>query len=142
MKLNRIRYDNELRNEAPTLLVGYDNMLNILSRQIFGDNVRAGWWTDPDTCGMKDRNQAELICLMHSELSEAMEAVRKNLMDDKLPEYDGVTVELADCIIRIMDFAGAYNLDIGSALVKKLEFNRDRADHKIENRKLEGGKKF
>ena len=50
-------------------------------------------------------------------------------------------VELADTVIRIMDYAGRWGLDIGGAIMEKLEYNKNRADHKIENRKL-GGKKF
>lgn len=102
----------------------------------------AGWWTDLNTGLPKDRNVGELICLMHSELSEAMEAHRKNADDDHLPHRKGLEVELADCLIRIFDFAGAHGLDLGHAMAEKLEFNKCRADHKLENRKLADGKKF
>jgi NTP pyrophosphatase (non-canonical NTP hydrolase) len=71
-----------------------------------------------------------------------MEAVRKNLMDDKLPDRPGVEVELADAVIRIADFCGAYDLDLAGAIVDKLEYNANRADHKPENRRLAGGKQF
>ncbi len=104
--------------------------------------VKAGWWTDLQTGQRKDRNVGELICLMHSELSEAMEAHRKNLMDDKLPHRKGIEVELADTLIRIFDFAGAHNLDLAGALVEKMAFNASREDHKIEVRRQDGGKKY
>lgn len=107
----------------------------------YGAAVRGGWWHNLDGTP-KDRNDAEMICLMHSELSEAMEGVRKNLMDDKLPHRKMVEVELADCIIRICDFAGGRGLDVGGAIVEKLAYNAHRADHKPENRAAEGGKKF
>lgn len=104
--------------------------------------VKAGWWTDLATGGRKERNVGELICLMHSELSEAMEAHRKDLMDDKLPHRKGLEVEMADVLIRIFDFAGAHNLDLANALVEKMTYNAQRADHKIEVRKQIGGKAY
>jgi NTP pyrophosphatase (non-canonical NTP hydrolase) len=90
----------------------------------------------------RERNKAEMIALMHSELSEALEGLRKSLMDDHLPHRMMVEVELADTLIRIFDFAGGYGLDLGGALIEKLEYNAQRADHKLEARKAEGGKAF
>ncbi len=99
------------------------------------------WWYDQD--GLKlDRNKGELICLMHSELSEAMEGERKDLMDDKLPHRKMAEVELADVLIRIFDYCGAYGYDLDGAIREKIEFNRTREDHTKEARAKEGGKKF
>ncbi len=102
----------------------------------------AGWYQDPKTGKPIERNFGEVLALMHSELSEALEAHRKDLMDDKLPHRKGVEVELADAVIRICDTAGALGLDLGGAIVEKLEFNRARADHKLKNRAKAGGKKY
>jgi len=53
-----------------------------------------------------------------------------------------VTVELADAIIRIFDIAAGFGLDLGTAYVRKMAYNAHRADHSIEHRKTENGKRF
>jgi NTP pyrophosphatase (non-canonical NTP hydrolase) len=79
-----------------------------------------GWWDE-------DRNDGEIIALIHSELSEALEALRHgNPPDDKIPEFSGLEAELADAVIRIMDYAGGKGLDVAGALVRKIEFNETR----------------
>lgn len=105
-------------------------------------NLNAKWWHNLDTGKRIDRNPAELLCLIHSEVSEAMEGVRKNLMDDKLPHRKMEEVEMADVVIRVLDYCGGRGLDLAGAIKEKLEFNATREDHKAENRRLENGKKF
>lgn len=106
-----------------------------LQQQIHQNNVDAVWWDSP-------REKGTLLCLIHSEISEAMEGERKDLMDDHLPHRKMAEVELADAIIRILDYAGAFGYDIEGAINEKLEYNKYRADHKRENRSKNGGKKF
>lgn len=101
----------------------------------------AGWYKNPETGETIERNFGEVVALMHSELSEALEADRKGLLDDKLPHRDGREVEFADCIIRIFDTASALGLDVPGAIIEKNRFNRTRADHKLKNR-AQGGKKY
>jgi len=102
----------------------------------------AGWYKDPATGQPIERNFGEAVALMHSELSEALEANRKHLMDDKLPHLPGEVVEFADAVIRIMDTCAARGYDLAGAIVEKNEYNRQRADHKLENRAKAGGKRY
>lgn len=71
-----------------------------LQNKIHEQNVVMGWWDEA-------RPFSTFVCLFHSELSEAMEGDRKGLMDDHLPQYEMFWVELADFVIRCMDFLGS-----------------------------------
>lgn len=99
------------------------------------DEMRANTRFGKALCGEK-------IALMHSELSETLEGVRKG---GQSTHIDGFTVEeeeLADALIRICDYAGARRLRLGAAADAKMAYNMVRADHKPEARNAAGGKSF
>ena len=82
-----------------------------------------------------ERNEGEMISLMHSELSEALEGLRNGTFDDKIESFRSIEAEFADVIIRIMDHAEEKGYRVAEALVAKIEFNETRPYK-------HGGKKF
>ena len=169
--------------------------LNKLAKRVHALNK--SWWIDIETGKPIKRNNRELLMLVITELSEAVEGIRKNLMDDKLPHRKMEEVEMADAAIRLLDFSGGFKIELSSvegkrailsealkelgenkaeqilsivasviafspsialaeieeyckmhgldlwgAVEEKLAYNAKRADHKHENRRKAGGKKF
>ena len=91
--------------------------LHELATQIHQFNVDKGWWDEY----LEDKTKRfdTSMMLVISELLEAMEGCRKDAMDDKLPEYPMFDVELADAAIRLLDLAGAYEIE---NRIRKLQF--------------------
>lgn len=75
------------------------------------------WWIDLETGEKKIPPIEEKLVLVYTELAEAVEAYRKDLNDDHLPHRNGVEVELADAVIRWLDFYTGYDKDF------KIEFH-------------------
>ena len=101
--------------------------INELILQSHTTAISKGWWDDPN------RNIPELLALIHSEVSEALEAFRDQGQDslseiwrDKNNKPEGFIVELADVLIRIADLCGEFNLDLESAIRSKLSYNETR----------------
>jgi hypothetical protein len=169
--------------------------LDLLVQQCHAASYNRGWWHDPIT-GLSlipgDDNDAltynglssdgtvdtlierwfpyvigTKIALIHSEVSEGLEAYRVDAMDDKI-NFPGITAEMGDAVIRIADLmgclqwyngmrarngaiayrlddaykAGAENYDLGAAILAKLPVNAGRPDHDLAKRAEPGGKKF
>ena len=85
------------------------------------------WETDP--------NDGEQIALMHAELSEGLEAIRKDLMSDHIAGFTGLEEELADVVIRVMQYSHGKKLRLADAILAKMAFNETRP-------MKHGGKKF
>ncbi len=116
---------------------GFALTLNRFAALCHRRSLEAGWWDSPEASNIPTK-----LCLIHSEISEALEGYRKNLMDDHLPHRRMVEVELADTMIRIGDLAAALNCDLGGAVEEKMEYNLHRADHQPGARMAGDGKKF
>jgi len=115
-------------------------VINKLAQEVHAANKK--WWVDLESGAPLKRNKAEMMMLIVSEIAEAMEGHRKNLPDDKLPHRSMEEVEMADALIRILDYCAGHGLDLGGAYVEKMQFNAIRKDHTAEHRKGKNGKKF
>lgn len=95
------------------------DVMNQMAWMINGNAHDKGFYDEP-------RLFSTSIALIHSELSEALEADREGTMSTKIPGFSGVTEELADAVIRILDTACEENLLLGEAILAKHRYNLTR----------------
>lgn len=84
--------------------------LNQLAQRVHKANEK--WWQHPVTKERIERNKGELLMLVITELAEACEGERKDLMDDKLPHRKMAEVEMADAFIRLLDYAAGFSIEL------------------------------
>lgn len=116
LNLNQLAEQIHQDNRAKGFYEGPDNLIALVEK----------YGTDEDKDAIGKLFGAQRIALMHSELSEGLEGHRKDLMDDHLGHRSSFEVELADALIRILDAAGHYKIDILGAVAEKLAYNRSR----------------
>lgn len=87
-------------------------MINKLCKEAFETAQSKGWHDE-------DKPTAVWLALIHSEVSEALEADRKG-------DYENFVEELADICIRTFDLAGLMDIDLQQAILDKMEYNKTR----------------
>lgn len=95
--------------------------MNKLIEQCHGAAVAGGWWNDTETGESIERNKGELLCLVHSEISEVLEGLESGAYDDHLTDRRMEEVELVDVLIRVFDYAGGFGLRLENNLNYRTE---------------------
>lgn len=111
---------NEYLTNCDEVIQVTPQVCNVLARMIHDTAVEKGWYE-------KERNDFEMLALVHSEISEIVEALRKgNPKSEKCPQFSLAEEECADVIIRLLDQGHKNNWQIGAAILAKMEYNKTR----------------
>ena len=98
----------------------FEKLWNSVAKSVYKNAVNHGFWEE-------EPNDGERMALIHAEISEALEALRDgNPSSNKIIDYSSLEEELADAVIRIMDYCFGKDLDIAGAILAKIEYNRSR----------------
>jgi len=99
--------------------------LKDISKRCHGDAKKLGWYDSG-----KVKSDVESLMMVVTELAEAVEELR---VPEAQLEYkgkngkpEGVAVELADAVIRLLDLAEFKGIDLERVILEKLDFNLTR----------------
>ena len=99
----------------------FSNAFEMVQTEVFRIAVEHGGWED------RNPNDAEKMMLIVTEIAEATEALRNGKdTSEHIPQFTGVEEELADVVIRIMDYAAFRKLDVAGAILAKIRYNEKR----------------
>jgi hypothetical protein len=101
-------------------------LFELMAEDVHNNAVAHGFW-EADEKMDPNASTGLRFSLIHSEVSEALEAVRAgNPPDDKIPEFTSEEAELSDAVIRIMDYGKKKKLRLGEAILAKHKYNIGR----------------
>jgi NTP pyrophosphatase (non-canonical NTP hydrolase) len=117
-------------NEPDDLVVQFEKFMRTTVDEEYYEKFK------PVFADFKQARTGLRLALIHSELSEALEGIRKgNQPDSHIPEFSSEEAEMADAVIRIMNLANSNGSRLAEAIVAKQNYNRERPFR-------HGGKKF
>jgi len=119
-QIDRLQAELQEKTAMVTFPDDFVTTFRMMAAAVHNNAADHGWW---DT----ERNDGEMIALMHSELSETLEAIRRgNPNDDHCPEFCSAVVEFADVLIRVMDTCHQRGWPLAEAILAKHEYNVKR----------------
>jgi NTP pyrophosphatase (non-canonical NTP hydrolase) len=99
-----------------------------LTAAVYQNSRDKGFWTFSMEDGeLKTTILLSKIALIGSELGELVEAVRKPSVSEHCPELSAEEEELADIVIRVLDYCGHQEIDIERAIQIKHQYNQTRS---------------